>query len=114
MSYIEDGWYTMPTRNPCMLRTLYPENTSIVDAAHIQTNWQYRQYLQTHGPEIQQYNRLAYANESGNITQYPTLQHCCTATSPLHPQPSDLRRSFLAKYDQQSRMVAPSIVLPKS
>lgn len=69
-------------------------NDQLRKRAHIVTNSDYRDYLQTHGRAIMDYNRTEACQETG-----------CPATYLIQPtyQPTDLESVYLSRQQLQER-----------
>ena len=86
----------------------------------IQTNWQYRQFMQTNANNIMKYNTMQTINASGN-NPYTLLNTSPTQNTPylynsLHQaqgsipyRNSDLKQNYMTKEQMKSRMISPSI-----
>jgi len=98
-------------------------NNKIKVDTGIQTNWQYRQYMQKNANDIMKYNTMQTINASGN-NPYTLLNTQPTQNTPylynsLHSAPdsippygfrnSDLKQNYMTKEQMKSRMISPSI-----
>jgi hypothetical protein len=95
-------------------------NKKIQVDAGIQTNWQYRQYIQKNANDIMKYNTMQTINASGN-NPYTILNTEPTQNTPylynsLHTEQtsipyriSDLKQNYMTKEQMKSRMISPSI-----
>lgn len=107
----------------------YQKNNQILMKENIKTNWEYRQYVQKHGHEINNFNMNQSFYESGN-TPYtligmqtsknvPFMFQSLTDNPPANELPfqgvgltnSDLKELFVTQEERQSRMIAPQIVV---
>ena len=102
--------------------------------AGIQSNWEYREFMQKNGKQIMQVNTQEYFNASGNNPFYTSLNpnreiHTPnnmnqeqsgpflfqsafdTRTPSLDAHMSDLKRDFLKKERIAARMVAPTVFI---
>ena len=89
--------------------------------AGINSNWQYRKYLQDNADTIVRYNQLAACGQScASNAQYgiepesknnsPYLYKSCTESSrPFGYENSDLKSMYVSSHQLQSRMVTPVI-----
>jgi hypothetical protein len=96
-------------------------NKKIIDDAGIQTNWQYRQYIQKNANDIMKYNTMQSIQASGNnpytllntkpVQNTPYLYNSVHDTSipPYGFKNSDLKQNYMTKEQMKSRMVSPSI-----
>jgi hypothetical protein len=96
-------------------------NTKIQTDTKINTNWQYRQYIQKNANDIMKYNTMQSINASGNnpytllntkpIQNTPYLYNSIYDTSvPAYGfKNSDLKQNYMTKEQIKSRMVSPSI-----
>ena len=100
-------------------------NERIQKQENIQSNWQYRQFLQNNGLKIMKYNSTEACYDLG------IDPHTTTNTTPSSNVPftykssfdtatpgfgycnSDLKNPYLTREQLNSRMIAPSIVPPK-
>ena len=119
-------YYNMP---PIMndgrnFSTWHPEcliNENLKKAEGIQSNWDYRRFLQTNATTIMKYNYLEASNASGNNPS-TIVNNQSSSNSPFvftstHDQRkpvfgynnSDLKQSYLTREQLNARMVAPSI-----
>ena len=121
------SFYTMETtaqiqgKNYSMWQPSATVNRKIQTDAGINSNWEYRKYMQKNANEIMKYNTMQYINASGN-NPYSILNTESVGNTPhlytsVHDtknpvsgyQTSDLKRDYLAKVQMKSRMIAPSI-----
>lgn len=87
--------------------------------AGVQSNWEYRQFMQNNGRQIMRIDTQEYFNASGNNPYYSTgsvqatpfmFQHGFDSRRPaLVGHDSDLKRDFIHKRQLASRMVAPTM-----
>jgi len=96
-------------------------NTKIQTDTKINTNWQYRHYIQKNANDIMKYNTMQSINASGNnpytllntkpIQNTPYLYNSIYDTSvPAYGfKNSDLKQNYMTKEQIKSRMVSPSI-----
>ena len=96
-------------------------NTKIQIDTKINTNWQYRQYIQKNANDIMKYNTMQSINASGNnpytllntkpIQNTPYLYNSIYDTSvPAYGfKNSDLKQNYMTKEQIKSRMISPSI-----
>lgn len=86
--------------------------------SNLQTNWQYRQYMQDNADKIIAYNQLAscdkcgacpikYGVQSNPTTQTPFIFSSIDATQTLGYPNSDLKSQYLSKYQLQRRLYTP-------
>ena len=101
-------------------------NDQIRQKANITTNWDYRQFLIHNASQIMKYNNQEASAQLGvnpyiqtNTTASPNVPF--TFSSIMDTQKptygynnSDLKAPYMSKRQVQSRMIAPSISLPKS
>jgi hypothetical protein len=101
-------------------------NNRIQQKEGIQSNWQYRQYLQNNGQQIIHYNNLESCYELGVPTHYDTSK------SPASNVPykfnsvfdtgkpgfgyctSNLKNVYLSREQLNARLVAPSLIIKNS
>lgn len=96
-------------------------NDSIRKQEGIQTNWQYRQFLQNNAANIMKFNYLDAVNASGNnpntyVNTQPSSNVPFVFTS-THDQSkptygynnSDLKQFYLTREQLNARMISPSI-----
>lgn len=96
-------------------------NNKIQVDTGINSNWNYRQYMQKNAKDIMKFNTMQSINDSGN-NPYTILNTRPTENTPhlyrsLHDtsnppygfRESDLRQEFLAKQQLKARMISPSI-----
>jgi hypothetical protein len=96
-------------------------NKNILTNTGIQSNWNYRQYMQKNANQIMKYNTMQSIYSSGN-NPYTLLNNETTNNTPylyksLHDtnnppvgfSNSDLKRDYMLKEQMKTRMVAPSI-----
>ena len=89
--------------------------------AGINSNWQYRKYLQDNADTIVRYNQLAACdqccasnarygleNESKNNSPY-VYKSCTESSRPFGYENSDLKSLYVSSHQLQSRMVTPVI-----
>jgi hypothetical protein len=96
-------------------------NAKIKSAEGIQSNWDYRRFLQTNASNIMKYNYLEAVNASGNnpstnVNNKPTnnspfvLKSIYDTSRPIYGyNNSDLKQSYLSREQLHARMVAPSL-----
>jgi hypothetical protein len=100
-------------------------NSRIQQQENIQTNWQYRQFLQKNGLQIMKYNSKEACYDLG------IDPHTTTNTTPSSNVPftyrssfdtakpgfgycnSDLKNPYLTREQLNARMIAPTITVPK-
>ena len=100
-------------------------NSRIQQQENIQTNWQYRQFLQKNGLQIMKYNSKEACYDLG------LDPHTTTNTTPSSNVPftyrssfdtakpgfgfcnSDLKNPYLTREQLNARMIAPTITVPK-
>jgi hypothetical protein len=94
-------------------------NETIKQQAHIQSNWQYRQYLSTNADAIIKYNQMSACGECvANTIQYGSGQQVSNNSPYLFKSTmdntknygynnSDLKNLYLTEANLQSRMVTP-------
>lgn len=85
---------------------------------NIQTNWQYRSYMQTNADKIITYNQMASCDQCGACPMKYGIQPKPTSQTPVlcssidvkqtlgYPN-SDLKSQYLSKYQLQSRLYTP-------
>jgi len=101
-------------------------NNRIQQQENIQSNWQYRQFLQHNGQQIMKYNSMEACYDLG------LNPHTTTNTTPSSNVPyafrssfdtskpgfgycnSDLKNPYLTREQLNARMVAPTIILRNS
>jgi hypothetical protein len=93
-------------------------NKKIHVDAEIQSNWQYRQYIQKNANDIMKYNTMQTIQASGN-NPYTILNTKPTQNTPylynsVHDtsnpyRNSDLKQDYTTKEQMKSRMISPSI-----
>jgi len=93
-------------------------NDRIVKNHHIQSNWQYRQFLNKNAKEILDHNFQDACNDTGfstvSFNYYPngTPYHYGSIedrTLPLGVQETDLKEVYLTREQLEARKVAPEI-----
>jgi hypothetical protein len=96
-------------------------NQRIQSQEHIQSNWEYRQFLQKNAINIMQYNNTEYCNCIGldvhketNKTPSSNVPHKWKGTFDTSKPGfgycnSDLKNPYLSREQLNSRLVAPSI-----
>lgn len=97
-------------------------NNKILVNTSINSNWNYRQYMQKNANQIMKYNTMQTISDSGNnpysilntepVNTSPFLYNSTHDTSqPLYKSPvnSDLKYDYITKEQIKSRMIAPSI-----
>ena len=96
-------------------------NNKIKEAEGIQSNWDYRRFLQTNAANIMKYNYLEAVNASGNnpstkVNNEPVSNSPFVFTSTYDQRKpiygynnSDLKQSYLTREQLNARMVAPTI-----
>ena len=92
-------------------------NNKIRHDAHIQSNWDYRTYLQRNADYIRQFNSHEAYNATG-ISPFAVQNTQPVSNSPFvyssvfeptgYPS-SDLKESYLTKVQRQARMMAPTV-----
>jgi len=100
------------------MQTQNDANLHIHKSNEINSNWKYRQYLQSNANQIMKMDSLQYINQSG-INPYTMKNNQPINTSPLSFSSiydtntpfrnSDLKQSFMKKEQQQGSKIAPSI-----
>jgi hypothetical protein len=80
-----------------------PESERIRKEEHVVSNWDYRRYLIAHGVDMQ---RAASVQKDHAPYLYRSV-----FVPPINPV-SDLKEAFLKEQIQQSRKVAPVVVMP--
>lgn len=87
--------------------------------AGITSNWEYRRYLTNNADSIIKYNQLSASEDcSGGNSDYSVGQetlanspyvfkNCFEKSRPYGYENSDLKNSYLSKFELQSRMVTP-------
>jgi len=95
-------------------------NKILVDSK-INSNWQYRQYMQKNANQIMKYNTMQTINESGNnpysvsntipTNNVPHLYRSIHDTSnPSYGfNNSDLKQDYITKQQLKTKMISPSI-----
>jgi hypothetical protein len=93
-------------------------NNEIKSASNINSNWKYRQYMQTNANQIMKYNALESIYASGN-NPYALNNTIASPNVPrkfnsLHDESkpftnSDLKQNFLKKQQFNATLIAPSI-----
>jgi hypothetical protein len=113
------------------LYTSYEQETAIdkriKKQEHIQSNWQYRQFLQNNGNSIMQLNYKEYCQDIGLVSPVITLTQTPAQNVPYsfrssfdHTSPgygyysSDLKTPYLSREQLQARMISPYIQVPKN
>lgn len=118
---INNTYYTLDFSKDNIWNPDSLNNKKILANSGIQTNWNYRQYMQKNANQIMKYNTMQSIYTSGNNPY--TLQNTeQTNTSPFlynsvhdsnNPsygyRNSDLKQDYMTKEQMRSRMVAPSI-----
>jgi hypothetical protein len=101
-------------------------NKRIQTQEKIQTNWEYRQYLQQHGLEIMKYNTTetcydlgldpyTHTNNTPSSNVPYTFKNAYDTSKPGYGYcNSDLKNPYLSREQLNSRIVAPSINLNNS
>jgi len=104
--------------------TFQPEsvvNANIQKDANIQSNWDYRRYLQNNATNIMKFNYMDSINASGNNpnsavhskasnnTPYMFVSTHDTKEPPYGYNNSDLKQNYLSREQLNARMIAPSI-----
>jgi hypothetical protein len=108
-------------------------NHSLIQHNQIQSNWQYRKFLQSNAENLRQYNFRETANDTGHVMLYPSASAKATVVSesdapvnggpymyksfydgtrPLGYESSDLKEAYLRKEQLDSRKVAPYFDVP--
>lgn len=93
-------------------------SSDIRKQSNIQTNWQYRQYMQHNADNIIAYNQLASCDNCGacpmnygvqpkHTTHTPVIFSSVDATQTLGYPNSDLKEQYLSKYQLQRRLYTP-------
>lgn len=113
------SYYTIPTKN-VVYQAESVVNTSLQKDKNINSNWNYRQYLQKNANDIMRFNTYQAIYTSGNnpyisnpieAEQNPVLYKSTYDNSVVkvsHPN-TDLRNAYLEKEQFKSRMISPSI-----
>lgn len=96
-------------------------NDQIKKAEGIQSNWDYRRFLQNNAVNIMKFNYLDSANSSGN-NPTPSSNNPSSNNSPFifrstHDQSkptygynnSDLKKTYLTREQLNARMISPSV-----
>ena len=116
---IEPQQYFQPSYNSFQPEALTSKN--IQRDANINTNWNYRKYMQKNANEIMKYNSMKYIYTSGNnpytvlntnpVNKMPFLYTSIHDTNnpPYGFRNSDLKYDFMKKQQMQAKMVSPSI-----
>jgi hypothetical protein len=79
-------------------------NSRLLDELNIKTNWEYRQYMTQKSADVMKYNSsnaydaFGYSRPSQNLMFSKSTE-----------KPSDLKESYLNKYELESRMIAPEL-----
>jgi hypothetical protein len=95
-------------------------NKQIRDNTGIQTNWQYRQYIQKNANDIMKYNTMQSIQASGNnpytVLNTKPVQNTPYLYNSIHQvqgssfyRNSDLKQNYMTKEQMKSRMISPSI-----
>ena len=93
-------------------------NDRIVKNHHIQSNWQYRQFLNKNAKEILDHNLQDTCNDTGFSTSNIQYSHQGTPyrygsiedrTLPLGVQDSDLKEVYLTREQLEARKISPEI-----
>jgi len=94
-------------------------NEKIKKESGIESNWQYRKYLQNNADEIVKYNQMLACNEccacparyeSQQTNNTPFLYKSCTeSTQPYGYVNSDLKKDYISKQDLDNRLRGPII-----
>jgi hypothetical protein len=100
-------------------------NERIQKNNNIQSNWNYREYLQTNGIQIMNYNNLEACYELG-LDPYTTTNNAPSPNVPyvykntfdtsgpgFGSQPSDLKKLYLSREQLNARLISPSIPYSK-
>jgi hypothetical protein len=100
-------------------------NSRIQQQENIQSNWQYRQFLQKNGLQIMKYNSTEACYELG-LDPHTTTNTTPSSNVPFTYQSSfdtgkpgfgycnsDLKNPYLTREQLNARMIAPSISLPQ-
>ena len=123
-----NNYYTMETteqnqgNNYSSWQPSSKNNNDILVNTNINSNWNYRQYVQKNANQIMKNNTMQSISDTG-INPYSILNTETLDTSPfiyksIHdtsspiyksPVNSDLKRDYLIKEQMKARMVAPSI-----
>ena len=86
-------------------------NEQLLKENGIQTNWEYRKYLQTNAKEIMQQNCMSMSNDIGYVKRYendtitnvPYNMNGVITQKPIGYSDSDLKRMYLTREDLNSR-----------
>jgi len=101
-------------------------NNRIQQKEGIQTNWQYRQYMQKNGLQIMKYNSEEACNDLGlschqqtDNTPSTNVPHKYKSTFDTSNPGygycnSDLKNPYLSREQLNARMISPNIVVPNS
>jgi hypothetical protein len=96
-------------------------NRKIIVDTGINSNWNYRKYIQKNANDIMKYNTMQAINTSGNnpytVLNTNTVNNAPHLYSSIHDtnnppygyRVSDLRTDFLTKQQIKARMISPSI-----
>lgn len=96
-------------------------NRKILVDTGINSNWNYRKYIQKNANDIMKYNTMQAINTSGNnpytVLNTNTVNNAPHLYSSIHDtnnppygyRVSDLRTDFLTKQQIKARMISPSI-----
>jgi hypothetical protein len=96
-------------------------NRKIIVDTGINSNWNYRKYIQKNANDIMKYNTMQAINTSGNnpytVLNTNTVNNTPHLYSSIHDtnnpphgyRASDLRKDFLTKQQIKARMISPSI-----
>jgi hypothetical protein len=114
-------YYTLDTPQGNIWNPDSLNNKHILTNTGIQSNWNYRQYMQKNANQIMKYNTMQSIYSSGN-NPYTLLNNDTTNNTPhlytsLHDtnnppikmSNSDLKQNYMTKEQMRSRMIAPSI-----
>ena len=99
-------------------------NDRIRKQEHINSNWEYRQYLTKYATEIMKFNNNESCYDLGlspyvDQKQVNTLKNVPKLFTSTHDQSfgyqqSDLKTPYISREQLQSRMSSPEIVVPES
>jgi len=84
-------------------------NQFLLEKLGIQSNWQYRQYLQNNAKDIMKYNCMNMANDVGYINRFdgeskgPNVPTSFTTMSDNTRSKSDLMQTYLSREELQQK-----------
>lgn len=113
-----DGFPPLMSDGRTITASYQPEailNDHLIKEIGVETNWQYRQYLMRNSEDINKYNRLQMATDSGYFKRYGDSHEVHSSpiivreNSVKKKSESDLKQVYLSREQLQARMVAPEL-----